>query len=52
MVQFIDHESELEEILSHINDWGTRQAIFVQGQGGVGKTRLMQDCFLAANILH
>ncbi len=43
MVQFIDHESELEEILSHINDWGTRQAIFVQGQGGVGKTRLMQE---------
>lgn len=40
---FIGREKELTKIEQLINDWGTRRVLFIHGEGGVGKTRLLQE---------
>ncbi|HNT75766.1 MAG TPA: tetratricopeptide repeat protein [Anaerolineae bacterium] len=42
-VPFIGREEELACIDQAIGEWGTRQIICIQGEGGVGKTRLLQE---------
>jgi len=42
-VPFIGRSDELEAIRTHAYDWGTRRIIFISGQGGIGKTRLLNE---------
>jgi tetratricopeptide (TPR) repeat protein len=42
-VSFIGREAEIEQIEDLINDWGTRRVLCIRGDGGVGKTRLLQE---------
>ncbi|MBN1874606.1 MAG: ATP-binding protein [Anaerolineae bacterium] len=42
-VPFIDREEELALIDTAINEWGTQRIICIQAEGGIGKTRLLQE---------
>ena len=42
-VPFIDREQELWEIDGLIHDWNSRRAMFVHAEGGIGKSRLLQE---------
>lgn len=42
-VPFIGREEELKMIREHLNAWGTRRMIFIAGEGGIGKTRLLHE---------
>ncbi len=40
---FIGREKELIRIEQLVKDWGTRRVLCIHGEGGVGKTRLLQE---------
>jgi tetratricopeptide (TPR) repeat protein len=42
-VPFLNREDELAEIAKHLQVWGTRRLVCIQGPPGIGKTRLMQE---------
>lgn len=42
-VSFIGREKELKIIQEQLNAWGTRCMIFIAGEGGIGKTRLLHE---------
>ena len=42
-VPFIGRDEQLETIQTHIQAWNSRRIIFVWGDGGVGKTRLLHE---------
>lgn len=42
-VPFIGRENELKKIQTHLQAWGTRRIIFIWGEGGIGKTRLLHE---------
>lgn len=42
-IAFIDREDELEKIKALIHDWGTSRVLCLHGEGGVGKTRLLEE---------
>ncbi len=42
-VPFINRETELGQIEVLVGEWGTRRVLFIYGQGGIGKTRLLQE---------
>jgi len=42
-VPFIGRKSILKEIDNSIKNWGHQNFIFVHGEGGIGKTRLLQE---------
>ena len=42
-VAFIGRESEIEQVETLIDTRGQRRVLFIQGEGGVGKTRLLQE---------
>lgn len=42
-IPFIGRENELARIDSLIQEWGTRRVLCIQGPGGIGKTRLLQE---------
>lgn len=42
-VPFIGRKNELKTIESHLQAWGTRRIIFIWGEGGIGKTRLLHE---------
>lgn len=42
-VDFINREDELSLIESLINKWGTSLFLCIDGEGGIGKTRLLQE---------
>ena len=42
-VPFINREEELETIKKHLLLWKTRHVIFIWGEGGIGKTRLLNE---------
>jgi len=42
-VPFINRENELDQIEHWIGEWGTRRVICIHGEGGIGKTRLLQE---------
>ncbi len=42
-MKFIGRKSELEKIRSLAESWGTTKVCFVEGDGGIGKTRLLQE---------
>ncbi len=46
-IPFIGRTHELATIDSAIQDWGSQQIICIAGEGGIGKTRLLQE---VANI--
>lgn len=43
LVPFINRTRELETIVASIKEWNSRYAVFVQGNGGVGKTRFVRE---------
>lgn len=43
LVPFINREEELATINRHLTDWDTRRVIFIWGEGGIGKTRLVSE---------
>ncbi|MBN1284488.1 MAG: ATP-binding protein [Anaerolineae bacterium] len=43
IVPFINREDELALIGKHLAEWNTRRVIFVWGEGGIGKTRLLDE---------
>ncbi|MBN1813687.1 MAG: tetratricopeptide repeat protein [Anaerolineae bacterium] len=42
-VAFIGREAEIQHIDDMISAWGKRRVLFIQGDGGVGKTRLLHE---------
>lgn len=42
-VAFIDRASEMRQIEGLIADWGVRHVLCIHGEGGIGKTRLLQE---------
>jgi len=42
-VQFINRVMELEQIDAVIKEWGTRRVLCIHADGGIGKTRLLQE---------
>lgn len=44
-VEFINRVREMNSLLMALRAWDTRQAVFVQGSGGVGKTRLLAEVY-------
>lgn len=42
-VPFIGREAELERTDELIREWGTLRFLFIDGPGGIGKTRLLQE---------
>lgn len=42
-VPFVGRKEELATILEHLHALGTRRIIFISGEGGVGKTRLLSE---------
>lgn len=47
-VEYIKREEELERILGFANEWGTLRVVCIEADGGIGKTRLLQevhDCY-------
>lgn len=42
-VPFINREAELAQIETCIGAWGTRQWVYINADGGIGKTRLLQE---------
>ena len=42
-VPFIGRQKEIERISELTEQWGTRQIICIHGEGGIGKTRLLQE---------
>jgi tetratricopeptide (TPR) repeat protein len=42
---FIGRQQELAQIDSLINAWDTRRVVFINGGGGIGKTRLLQEIY-------
>jgi tetratricopeptide (TPR) repeat protein len=42
-VAFIGRETEIEQIDALLSDWGERRVLLIQGDGGVGKTRLLHE---------
>ncbi len=42
-VEFINRDRELEVIQSATQDWGTVQVLCIQGVGGIGKTRFLEE---------
>jgi len=42
-IPFVGREDELTVIREHLLDWGTRRVIFIVGEGGIGKTRLLNE---------
>ncbi len=42
-VPFINREEELATIQKHLQAWGSRCVIFISGDGGIGKTRLLSE---------
>ncbi len=42
-VPFINREEELATIKQAIGDYGKRKVIYIQAEGGIGKTRLLQE---------
>jgi simple sugar transport system substrate-binding protein len=43
LVRFINRTKELKTIVDSIKDWNSRYAVFVHGNGGVGKTRFVRE---------
>lgn len=43
MIDFLGRDAELRSLAHAINAWGQRQFIDILGQGGIGKTRLLQE---------
>lgn len=41
-IEFIGRQREIEFISQLVFDWGTKQALFISGPGGVGKTSLLR----------
>jgi simple sugar transport system substrate-binding protein len=42
-VPFINREAELAHVAACVEAWGTRRVLCIQAEGGVGKTRLLQE---------
>ncbi|MBK8904549.1 MAG: ATP-binding protein [Anaerolineaceae bacterium] len=42
-IRFIGRNGELELIRESLCEWGSQKIIFISGEGGVGKTRLLQE---------
>ncbi len=42
-VPFIGREDELNEIRRALDEWGTLRILCIQADGGIGKTRLLQE---------
>ncbi|MBN1452282.1 MAG: hypothetical protein JW963_14805 [Anaerolineales bacterium] len=42
---FIGRQPELAKIDSLINEWDSRRVVFINGGGGIGKTRLLQEIY-------
>jgi len=42
-IDFIDREDELAEINSAVCQWGNKKIICINGEGGIGKTRLLNE---------
>jgi simple sugar transport system substrate-binding protein len=42
-MEFVDRDDELSEIDLLINAWNTSRVLCLQGPGGIGKTRLLQE---------
>jgi tetratricopeptide (TPR) repeat protein len=42
-IPFIGRNNELEIIRENLGEWGSQRVIFISGDGGVGKTRLLQE---------
>lgn len=42
-ISFIDREKELAQIDALIKEWDTRRMLCIQADGGIGKTRLLQE---------
>jgi tetratricopeptide (TPR) repeat protein len=42
-VPFVGRKDELAIVLEHLHAQGTRRVIFISGEGGVGKTRLLSE---------
>ncbi|MBC7232532.1 MAG: ATP-binding protein [Chloroflexi bacterium] len=40
---FVDREEELERIRAHVEAWDTTRILVIDGPGGVGKTRLLEE---------
>ena len=43
--RFINREDELERIRGHIEAWGTTRILVIDGPGGIGKTRLLEEVY-------
>lgn len=42
-VEFVGRQEELATLTSHIQAWNTRRFVFIDGPGGIGKTRLLEE---------
>jgi ABC-type sugar transport system substrate-binding protein len=47
-IQFIGREREISKIQDSFSEWMTCRNIYVEGDGGIGKTRLMQEVYKLA----
>lgn len=43
LTEFIGREEELKLIDELVNEWGTLRLLYIDGPGGIGKTRLLQE---------
>jgi len=43
--QFVNREDELERIIKHATAWGTSRILVIDGVGGIGKTRLLEEVY-------
>ena len=43
LTEFIGREEELKVIDQLVNEWGTLRLLYIDGPGGIGKTRLLQE---------
>jgi tetratricopeptide (TPR) repeat protein len=44
-LELIGRDKELASIEKVVNQWGTRKAVFLNGPGGIGKTRLLTEIY-------
>jgi simple sugar transport system substrate-binding protein len=42
-VPFIDRDQELDRVDEFVREWGTRRIVCIKADGGVGKTRLLEE---------